>query len=95
MCAAASRQKGEAAANWGCLMYRQAVILMSLFIASCTAMHDVDPEKQDKATAAAAAAGLAPIDDARCQSFGFKPGSPSYAQCRKNLDDQHAQMSHE
>jgi hypothetical protein len=32
------------------------------------------------------------IDDARCQSFGFQPGSPGYAQCRKNIDSERKQM---
>ena len=27
-------------------------------------------------------------DEAKCQSFGFRPGSDSYAQCRMNLDSQ-------
>jgi len=26
------------------------------------------------------------IDDARCQSYGFEPGSPKYTQCRAKLD---------
>ncbi len=30
----------------------------------------------------------ATIDDARCRSFGFEPDSPSYTQCRANLDRQ-------
>jgi hypothetical protein len=28
------------------------------------------------------------IDDARCQSYGLRYGSPSYSQCRANLDKQ-------
>ena len=28
-------------------------------------------------------------DDAQCRSNGFEPGSPDYAQCRTNLDNQH------
>ena len=30
-------------------------------------------------------------DDAQCQSYGAAPGSPSYIQCRMNLDNQRAQ----
>jgi hypothetical protein len=34
------------------------------------------------------------IDDARCQSYGFKPGSPEYTQCRANLDNQRMPVGH-
>jgi hypothetical protein len=30
------------------------------------------------------------VDDNQCQSYGVKPGSPAYVQCRMNLDNQHA-----
>jgi hypothetical protein len=29
------------------------------------------------------------IDDAKCKSFGAALGSPEYARCRSNLDNQH------
>lgn len=32
----------------------------------------------------------AELDDAQCQSYGVKPGSIPYVQCRINLDNQHA-----
>ncbi len=34
------------------------------------------------------------IDDARCRSFGFEPGSPRYTQCRANLDKQRLSAPH-
>jgi hypothetical protein len=74
-------------------MYRQVLILMSLFLAGC-AGQGLDPEKkQDKASAAEAAKTTAAIDDAKCQSFGFQPGSPGYAQCRKDFDNEHKLVS--
>ena len=77
-------------------MYRQVLILMPLFLAGCAGhqqLNELDPEKQqDKAPAAAAAKATATIDDARCQSFGFQPGTPGYAQCRKDFDNQHKQI---
>ena len=72
-------------------MYRPVLILMSLFLAGC-AGQGLDPEKkQDKASEAEAEAAkaTAAIDDAKCQSFGFQPGSPGYAQCRKDFDNGH------
>ena len=30
----------------------------------------------------------ATIDDARCRSFGFAPGTPNYSQCRADIDKQ-------
>ena len=70
-------------------MYRQVLILISLLLAGC-AGHELDPEqKQDKASAAEAVKATAAIDDAKCQSFGFQPGSPGYVQCRKDFDNEH------
>jgi len=48
-----------------------------------------DQVQQAQAQAAAAAAN----DDAKCQSYGLQPGSPGYAQCRMNLDNQRAQVA--
>jgi hypothetical protein len=30
----------------------------------------------------------ATIDDARCRSYGFAPGSPNYSRCRADIDKQ-------
>jgi hypothetical protein len=34
------------------------------------------------------------IDDARCRSYGWKPGSPEYTQCRAELDNERMPPSH-
>jgi hypothetical protein len=34
------------------------------------------------------------IDDARCQSYGFRPGSPEYTRCRANFDNQRMPVGH-
>jgi hypothetical protein len=74
-------------------MHRQLLILISLLLAGC-AGHELDPEKkQDKASEAAAAKATAAIDDAKCKSSGFQPGSPGYAQCRKDFDNEHKLVS--
>jgi hypothetical protein len=36
----------------------------------------------------------ATVDDARCRSFGFETGSPSYSQCRANIDKQRLSAPH-
>jgi hypothetical protein len=38
------------------------------------------------------AVAMSASDDAQCRSYGAAPGSPSYIQCRTNLDNQRAQM---
>ena len=43
--------------------------------------------------AQAQAAANAASDDAQCRSYGAEPGSPSYIQCRMNLDNQRAQVA--
>jgi hypothetical protein len=73
--------------------FRQILILMFLFLAGC-AGQGLDPEKkQDKASEAEATKATAGIDDAKCQSFGFQPGSPGYAECRKGFDNEHKLVS--
>ena len=39
----------------------------------------------------ASAAQVAAIDDNKCQSYGFAPGSEGYAQCRMTMDVQRQQ----
>src|SRR5262245_8407579 len=39
-----------------------------------------DIQRAGQATAA--------IDDARCRSYGFSPGSPNYSRCRSDIDRQ-------
>ena len=47
-----------------------------------------------QANLAAAAQARAASDDANCRSSGAQPGSPAYEDCRKRLENQHAQESH-
>jgi hypothetical protein len=51
-----------------------------------------DQKQADDAKAKAADAATDAKDDAECRSYGFKPDTPSYAQCRKRIADQ---RSHE
>ena len=44
-------------------------------------------EKQEERDTKAA---VGAIEDAMCQSYGFQPGSPGYAQCRKDFADKDA-----
>jgi hypothetical protein len=51
-----------------------------------------DAERQANLAAAAQARVVA--DDATCRSSGAQPGSPAYDDCRKRLNNQHAQETH-
>ena len=44
-----------------------------------------------QANLAAAAQARVAADDANCRSSGAQPGSPVYEDCRKRLENQHAQ----
>ena len=55
-------------------------------------MNDVDAKKEEKEIAAQTAKGFGSIDDAKCRSFGFQPGSPAYAKCRSDYESLHAKM---
>lgn len=69
-----------------------ALMAVALLFASCAMQQQVDPEKKaDKAAAEAAAKETGTIDDARCQSFGFQPGTSGYTQCRKDLESERKQ----
>jgi hypothetical protein len=50
-------------------------------------------QAQQAQAQAQAAAAVAANDDAQCRSYGAEPGSPSYIQCRMNLDNQRAQVA--
>jgi hypothetical protein len=66
---------------------------VAIIIAGCTNQLNSDPQiKEDKAAAEEAAKETSSIDDARCQSYGFQPGSPGYVQCRKDIDNERKQM---
>lgn len=70
------------------------LIPMAIFLTGCTnQLKQADVQKkEDMAAAAEADRVTASIDDAKCQSFGHQPGSPGYAQCRKDLNNDHKQF---
>jgi hypothetical protein len=72
-------------------IHRLALVLMTvaIFLPGCADHRELDAQKkEDKAAAAAAAKDTATISDARCKSFGFQPGTPSYTKCRKDFDNE-------
>ena len=73
---------GFAKATWGeCLMrFIAIVIACALCLAGCA-----DYQARQQAEAAAQARQIAANDDARCQSYGAKPGSDAYVSCRMNI----------
>ena len=66
-----------------------AVLLVLAFLAGC-AQYDAARE----ANLAAAAQARTAADDTACRSSGVQPGSPEYNDCRKRLENQHAQEAH-
>jgi hypothetical protein len=62
------------------------LIFAILFLFGC-ASSDLNPKKQDKEMAGEAAKAYGSIDDAKCQSQGFQPSSPAYAQCRNEIEN--------
>jgi outer membrane biogenesis lipoprotein LolB len=77
------------------MAWRQVALVLipaALLLAGCANQQSLDPQqKEDKAAAAEAAKETGAIDDARCQSYGFQPGSPRYAQCRMDIDGERKQ----
>lgn len=75
--------------------YGVALLLIpaAMFISACANQQHPDSQaKEDKAAAQEAIKDIGSIDDAKCQSFGFQSGSPSYTQCRKDIDNQRSHM---
>jgi len=69
------------------------LIPVVILLACCASQQRPDAQaKEAKVEAEAVAKETAAIDDARCQSFGFQPRSPRYAQCRKEFDSEREQM---
>jgi len=66
-----------------------ATLLALMSLAGCA---QYDAERQ--ANLAAAAQARAAADDASCRSSGAQPGSPQYEDCRRRLENQHAQETH-
>jgi hypothetical protein len=63
-----------------------------ILVGCANQLHSDAQSKEDRAAAEAIAKGTATIDDARCQSYGFQPGSLGYVQCRKDIDNDRKQM---
>ena len=75
------------------MMYRQALVLALVSLAACTSAKDIDVQKkEDKAAQDQAASAEAAIDDTKCQSYGYKRGTPAYERCRKDYNDLHKQL---
>ena len=74
-------------------MYRQALVLVLLLLAGCNSAKDIDVQKkEDKAAQEQSAAAEAAIDDTKCQSYGYKRGTPAYEQCRRDFQDVHKSL---
>ena len=73
------------------------ILVVAGCLAGCagTGMSDTDAKKEDKAIATETAKGFDSIDDTRCRSFGYQPGSPAYAQCRSDYAKIHKQSGDE
>jgi hypothetical protein len=70
-----------------------ALVTAAVLLVGCANHQQSDSQKQeDKAAAAAAAKDTATIDDARCQSFGYRLGTSGYEKCRKEFDNEHKQF---
>lgn len=89
----ATRTLAPGNARWKVHRVAFALIAAAMFLAGCAGQQRPDAQaKEDKAAVQEAAKDIASIDDARCQSFGFAPGSPDYTKCRKELDNERAHM---
>jgi PBP1b-binding outer membrane lipoprotein LpoB len=65
--------------------------LAAVALTCCANEHNLDPEqKEDKAAQQEASKEVESIDDAKCRSSGFQPGSSAYTQCRKELAIEHS-----
>ena len=69
-----------------------ALIPVATFLSCCADQQSLDPQqKEDKAAQQEASKEVGSIDDARCQSEGFRPSSAGYPRCRKELAIEHIQ----
>ena len=66
------------------------VVFMVLAATVLTGCTEYEAQRQQEQIAQAQA--VAANDDAQCRSYGAAPGSPSYVQCRMNIDNQRANM---
>ena len=65
------------------------LVPVAILLAGCANQQQA---KEDQAAAEEVAKETGTIDDARCRSYGFQPGSPDYAQCRADIDIGHKQI---
>jgi uncharacterized protein YcfL len=75
------------------MVYRQALVLALVLLAGCTSAKEMDVQKkEDKVAQEQAASAESAIDDTKCQSYGYKRGTPAYEQCRKDYESWHKQL---
>jgi hypothetical protein len=75
------------------MVYRQALVLALVLLAGCSTAKEMDVQKkEDKAAQEQAASVEAGIDDTKCQSYGYKRGTPAYQQCRKDYESWHQHL---
>ena len=76
------------------MVYRQALILVLVLLTGCSSLtKQVEEEKKaDKVAQQDAVSAEAAIDDTKCQSFGYKRGTPAYDQCIKDYENVHKQL---
>ncbi len=69
------------------------ILVLAAYLTGCagSGMSDVDAKKEEKEMATETAKGFDSIDDTRCRSFGYQPGSSAYAQCRSDYAKIHKQ----
>ena len=69
------------------MLHCTAVGLLSATLIGCAEYEAQQRREEDRARAQVRMA-----DDVQCRSAGVEPGSPGYAQCRMNLDNQRARL---
>ena len=75
------------------MMYRQALVLALVLLAGCNSAKDLDVQKKEEKQAQdQSAAAEAAIDDTKCQSYGYKRGTPAYEKCRKDYEAWHKSL---
>jgi hypothetical protein len=72
------------------MLHCTVVGLLSAMLISCAEYEAQQRREEDRARAQVRMA-----DDVQCRSDGAEPGSPGYAQCRVNLDNQRARLGNE
>jgi hypothetical protein len=69
------------------------LIPAGLLLACCAGQQHPDAQaKADKEEARSATDMTAAMDDAKCQAYGYRPGSPQYFRCRDRFDAERKEM---